>query len=301
MILNPKAGNRVARAWSRYRPYFAEAGYLLTENATEYARHAEVLVEKGLRSGFRQILIIGGDGTHHEVTNGILKQGLVPSSEITYALLPLGTGNDWVRSHNISRKWADWWAMFQRGNTVVQDAGKVTYTTPKGLREQRFFVNVAGMAYDAFVVSEMDKRPRHLVRNRFFYLYFVFRCLFQYKLPFITIAAPGFQWAKRCYTVNVGINRYSGGGMQLVPHASSNRGVLALTAAGSLSKFAVLWATPLFYNGKLGTHPKVTLREVTKLTVNSTEQVQLELDGELVGFAPADFSIRPACLRFVAP
>src|SRR5690606_1005147 len=110
----------------------------------------------------------------------------------------------------------------------------------------------------------------------------------KYKIPFLSVLFDGQKKEGQLLTVNIGICRYSGGGMQLVPHAQPNDGLLALTIAGKINPFMVLLVSPLFYLGKIGWHPKVEFFQTKKIVINplGNEQVLAEADGEFLGQAP---------------
>ena len=102
IIANPAAGNgAVGRRWPDIEALLQEMGFSYTVRFTEHRGHAVRLVDDAVLKGCRHILGLGGDGTNHEIANGILCQPHVPPADITYALLPIGTGNDWARTYNI--------------------------------------------------------------------------------------------------------------------------------------------------------------------------------------------------------
>jgi YegS/Rv2252/BmrU family lipid kinase len=301
-IVNPaSSAGAVGRRWPGIAQELRQAGFQLEVVYSEYTGHAIELARVAVENGWRQILAVGGDGTNHEVVNGLLTPTQCPSPEIRYALLPLGTGNDWVRTHGIPRQLSAWIAMMQAGHTRLQDVGLVTYFDGTE-QKQRYFVNVAGMAYDAFVVMRAARKGP--AAGRFAYLFLILQSLFRYRLVPARVKADDHTWEDRFYTINIGICRYSGGGMQFVPHARPDDGQLALTMAGSLSKLGVLLATPYFYNGKLAQHPKVNIAQTKTLQVEAVHPVQptlLEADGEFLGQTPAQFELLEKALRFVAP
>ncbi len=269
---------------------------------TEYPKHAIELVKTAIEAGCRHLIAVGGDGTNHEVTNGILMQQIVPSGAIIYALLPVGTGNDWARMYRIPSMPEPWLKMVQEGKTRFQDVGMVTYATADGQTGMRYFVNVAGMAYDAFVVEYAESRRSQSV-GRFYYLMMILRCLFRYRHAKSRVHHNGSSAEDHYYTINVGICRYSGGGIQMTPHAIPDDGLLALTLAGRISKIGVLLATPRFYNGTVGGHPKVDTFQADSVFVEAAGEapVLLEADGEFLGQAPAKFSVLEKALCILVP
>ena len=227
IIVNPAAGNGVAsRLWPNIKPVLLDRIPNATIVHTEYPDHAIELVESAVKSGFRYFIAVGGDGTNHEMANGILQQKIVPSTEITYALLPVGTGNDWIKTYGIPKNINQWLDMLLRGNTFLQDVGILDYHK-EGQKHLRYFVNVAGLAYDGFVVHFIERNKKK-VKNSLFYLFMIVRCIFRYNLIKARITFNGQEDTGYHYTINAGICKYSGGGMSLVPHAISNDFVVKL-------------------------------------------------------------------------
>ena len=296
IIVNPAAGNGAgARRWPEIERLLQELGFSYTVKFTERRGHAIELVEEAVLNGHRNFLALGGDGTNHEMANGILSQQTAPSADITYALLPIGTGNDWARMYRIP---ADPRRRLQRlleGETVLQDAGLVRYQRA-GQPQERFFINVAGMAYDAFIARQLD---RHRFVSRVQYLLMVAQYLFQYQLTPARIAFNGQQVDDSFYTINIGLCRYSGGGMQFVPQAIPDDGLFGLTFARRLPKWEVLMQTPRFYDGSLLSHPKIEGHQTARLRVEHLGEVPtlLEADGEFLGETPAEFTILEKALR----
>ncbi len=302
IIRNPAAGNgAVARQWPAIEQGLQAAGLKYEARLTKNRGHAIQLAQEGVERGFRKVMALGGDGTNNEVINGILLQQAVPSAEVLYALLPIGTGNDWRRTYKIPGNLEAFIQMLLRARTRLQDIGIVAYHK-NGRQQKRYFANVAGMAYDAFVVKEIEKKsfPAH---NKLLYLYMILRCLWKYQLQTARVSFDEQEITDRFYTINVGICSYSGGGLQLVPHAVPDDGLLALTLAGPLSKPAILLNTYRFYNGTVTEHPKVSAFQTKRIRVESSkgQPVFLEVDGELLGHTPVEFGLLEKALRVVVP
>ena len=274
-----------------------EMGFSYNVQFTERRGHASRLAEDAILKGGRYILGIGGDGTNHEITNGILGQNFVPSSEVYYALLPVGTGNDWARQYGISAVPRQRLERLLSLQTVMQDAGLVEYFA-EGETRKRYFVNVAGMAYDGFIGKKLTQKP---AQNRLHYLLMVAQYLLEYQLTGARILFDGQVVEDKYYTINIGLCRYSGGGMQLVPHAIPDDGLFALTYAGALSKAEVLLQTPRFYDGSLLKHPKIGSAQVRSVRVEQTgdSPTLLEADGEFLGETPAVFTLLEKALKVV--
>lgn len=304
VIINPTAGS--GKAQKRKSEILAKlnAANIPHEVAiTERQGHAIELCKTAIEEGFRHIIAIGGDGSNHEVMNGIMQQKVVPTYEITQCLIPVGTGNDWIRTHQLPRDVDKIIANIQHGKTQLQDIGKAKFLKDDVVTE-RYFMNVAGLAYDAFIAKKSNENP-NFVSNKLFYLYLILRCLFQYKPQNTRISFNQKNkiqtFENQYYTINIGICKYSGGGMQLVPHSIPNDGLFALTTVKSMSVGGVILATPYLYNGKIGHHKKgfVTQTDYIKIESLDNEPIMLELDGEFVGISPIEFEIIPNAFRFV--
>ena len=298
IIANPAAGvGSVGRRWPQIEQLLQEMGFSYSVYFTERRGHASRLAEDIILKGGRYLLGIGGDGTNHEIANGILGQSFAPSAEICYALLPVGTGNDWARQYGIPDDPRKRLERLKNLHTVLQDAGIAAYFKD-GKPEKRYFVNVAGMAYDGFIGKKLTERP---AQNRLHYLLMVAQYLMQYTLTGAKITFDGQSVEDDFYTINIGICRYSGGGMQLVPHAVPDDGLFALTYAGRMSKMEVMLQTTRFYNGTLLQYPKVGSAQARSVKVEQTGAAPtlLEADGEFLGETPVVFTLLEKALKIV--
>jgi diacylglycerol kinase (ATP) len=298
IIANPASGGgTVEKHWPDLERLLQEMGFSYSVQFTERRGHAARLAEDAVLKGHRHILAIGGDGTNHEVINGILGQRVVPSQEIFYALLPAGTGNDWARQYAIPVDSRQRLERLKACRSTFQDAGLVHFVN-EGKPGSRYFVNVAGMAYDGFIGKKLLENP---VRNRMEYLLRVAQYLFEYNLSKARIHFDDHVVEDFFYTVNIGLCRYSGGGMQFVPQAIPDDGLFALTFARRLAKWEVLLQTRRFYNGTLLEHPKVEGHQSKRIRVEhvGTKPTLLEADGEFLGETPVEFILLENALRIV--
>jgi YegS/Rv2252/BmrU family lipid kinase len=302
VIVNPAGGNGAVKVrWAFIEAALKQSGLPLEIVFTEAPGHATTLAREAIEKGFRHLVAVGGDGTGNETVNGILQQEVVDSQTVTFALMPVGTGNDWVRFWKVPKQTEAWLDMLKAGKTAFQDVGVARFMKD-GKEGLRYFINVAGMAYDAFVVKYSEQR-KYLLKNRFFYLWLVFTCLWKYRLSRARVAFDGQVVEDLFYTINAGILPYSGGGMQLVPQAVPDDGLLALTFARKLSKLGVILNTWRFYNGSIGEHPLISTlsAKTVKITSLDDEPIYLEADGEWLGQTPVEFSILPNALKIVIP
>jgi YegS/Rv2252/BmrU family lipid kinase len=298
IIANPvSGGGATKKRWPQIEQLLQQMGFAYTVQFTEYRGHATRLADDAILKGHRQIMGIGGDGTNHEIINGIVGQTVVPSQEISYAIMPVGTGNDWARAYGIPPDPKKRLEQLLEGKTTTQDIGHITYMRD-GVQQQRYFAGVAGLAYDGYIGQALDK-DRLTALSRLQYLAMVGQYLFKYKLSEAAISYDGQTARDFFYTINIGLCRYSGGGMQLVPHAIPDDGLFALTFARKLPKYEVLLLTPRFYNGTILSHPQVEGYQAKSIRIDHIGDTPtlLEADGEFLGQTPVEFSMLEKALR----
>ncbi|MCC7466146.1 MAG: diacylglycerol kinase family lipid kinase [Saprospiraceae bacterium] len=296
IIANPAARNgAMGRHWPDIERWLQELGFAYSVQFTEHRGHAARLIEDALLKGGRYIMGIGGDGTNHELVHGLFSQTFVPPSEVFYTLLPFGTGNDWAREHGIPVDPRRRLEQLHQGKMRAQDIGRVQYQRD-GETRSRYFVNVAGMAYDGFIGQKLTEHP---ARNKVHYLLKVAQYLRAYRLSKARIVFDGQTVEDHFYTINIGLCRYSAGGMQLVPHAVPDDGLFALTFARSLSKLEVLLQTPRFYNGTILSHRSIEGHQARHIRVEHLGETPtlLEADGEFLGETPVTFELLEKALN----
>jgi diacylglycerol kinase (ATP) len=271
----------------------------LTQKGGDATRFAQ----EGIAAGHRKIMAIGGDGTGNEVINGIFKQNLIPYHEITYTLMPVGTGNDWVRNLNLPKTIESFFAMIQQGHSTWQDIGVIRYAkqgSNDGITHEHFFANAGGAGYDAAVVHSVEFSKRILTK-KISYLWHILKCLNHYDAPKVRVTFDEQTIIDRFYTINFGIHRYSGAGMQLTPHAIADDGLLALTLIRDLPRVVVALNTPKLYLGTVAKlQPYTTLHQVKKIQIESLGAPMLvETDGEFLGQTPIEIKILHKALRII--
>ena len=88
---------------------------------TEHKWHATELTVSAVEAGYRHIIVVGGDGTLHEVVNGLFIQKQVAPSDVTIAVIAVGSGNDWIRMHGIPTHYSEAIRTIKEGYTFLQD------------------------------------------------------------------------------------------------------------------------------------------------------------------------------------
>ncbi|THH40415.1 diacylglycerol/lipid kinase family protein [Neolewinella litorea] len=275
-IVNPAAaGGRAARWWKYAWPVLNKrltgATFTLSDRQHPLADRLAAAVS----AGHTEIVGVGGDGTHHDLVNAAVDHAL--TSAFTYTPLPLGSGNDWCRTLRVPRHILQWLEMLEKSTVIDHRVGKLTY----GEGRERHFVNAAGLAYDAAVVRRCaDSDYKH----RLIYPVLTALHLPAFQPPRLTLDYNGTQVVGTFHTINIGLGRYKGGGMELLPQASPTADTLALTYATGVPLHRIVTNSWRFYTGSIGRVEGVTTCHARVISVSGP--TGLEADGEYLGTTP---------------
>lgn len=301
IVINPRsAGGKATLEWQKIALLLAQNEIAYTHIFTEYPQQATELVKNAIENGFRKIVAIGGDGTLNEVMNGIFAQKVVNSTDIEFAVIPVGTGSDWIRTHKIPKSYKESIALLKNGKNTYQDIGIVKYWQ-NGEEKIRYFMNVAGFAYDAFVGEKTYHVSKAGLSGTFYYLWLTIKCLGEYDSAQMTIEGEGFKFEGRVFLANAGICRYSGGGMQLVPLSITDDGLFDITVIEHLSPLEIIWHIPKVYIGKTYSIKNSHHYRTPWLKVSAKNECKIEVEGEVLGQVPVELSILSKALKLRVP
>jgi len=293
-LVNPAAENGAAgRRWPELAHEAASLGLQgdtrfserpghLTELAREAAPNADLLVA------------VGGDGTVNEVVNGIA--GL----DVELALIPRGTGGDFVRTFGIPRKLDRAVEVALRGRTRAIDLGRGRYRSWAGEDEESYFANIASAGMSGAIAKRTNETSKAL-GGKVSYAWATVAVFSRWRSDEVRVRVDGTEQAGRMHDVIVANGRYLGGGMKMVPEAEPDDGLLDVLLIGDLTKRDLLLTMPKTYRGKHLPHPKATLLRGTTVEIDAPEPLPVELDGEQPGTTPVRFEIVPRALRLRVP
>jgi len=297
LIVNPVAGaNSTYRKWPRIGRLLKRAGLSFDYAYTEGVGHAIELARAAASDGYRYLVAVGGDGTVHEVANGILSS---PNAATTpLGIVSTGTGSDFIRSVGIPRDYSRACSFLTSSRRLLIDVGVVEYRKGKETL-RRFFVNAAGVGFDAAVVAATERLPKYF-GGTIPYLGGLMRTLFGYRNKPVSLNIEGKVEPDRVLSVVVANGCYFGGGMRMAPRAELGDKLLDVVIVGDIGKFELLKALPMVYQGTHLSHPKVRMERATRVSIESAEPFLVHADGELLGEGPVSFTIVPAALSLVA-
>lgn len=299
VVVNPHAGlSKCGHDWPLIEKLLREAGLSFSSTLTTHREHAISITTTAVKKGYRKFIVVGGDGTLNEVVNGLFLQKIVPTSEFIVGLVPVGTGNDWRRSFGISDDYRKAIATLVQGKIILQDVGHITYQNARGPKS-RYFVNVAGMGYDAVVARKTNIQKDKGKGGPLSYLFNLFTSLLYYHHTQVKITADGVPIETDAFSLSVGIGQYNGGGMRQLPFAHPADGLLDMTLIQKIGKLTVLKEVKNLYDGSFIRHPKVKTLKAAEFIIESSPAIELEADGESLGHSPFRIKIIPSVLQVV--
>ena len=241
------------------------------------------------QSGIRHIVAAGGDGTINEVVNGIFTAG-IDTREVWMAVLPLGRGNDWVRTHNYPKTIAEVVEAWRDGNFIQHDIGKVTSRT-NGKNYSRYFINIAGFGFDADVIYDVTHNPPHLFGLNVYKLSLL-KSLFSHKPTAIQVSAKeDFNFKGEVFMVIAAICQYNGGGIREAKYAVPDDGLLDLIVIPKMSIPKVLKHLKDMTSGNhIDTIEGIRMIQTTQADFTSDDLFRGEVEGELL--RPGNYHIK---------
>jgi diacylglycerol kinase (ATP) len=296
VIVNPVAGARsTRRKWPVISRLLERIGLSFDFSYTEGVGHAMELARIAASDGYHYLVAVGGDGTVNEVANGILHSQNAAATAL--GVVSTGTGSDFARSAGLARDYTTACTNLTSSRRLTIDVGLVAYQRD-GKRQERFFVNSAGVGFDAAVTKETERYPKFF-GGTIPYVAGMLRTLISYKNKPIVLKVGDEEERYRVLAVSVTNGNYMGGGMRIAPDAALDDRLLDVVVIGDFGKLEILKEFPKVYKGTHVNLPKVSVKKASKVTIESAEPMLLYADGEMLGECPVEFGVLPKALSIV--
>ncbi len=299
VIINPNAGEgKGKKDWERISGIFEKNNIPIIPEFTGGKGHATALARDGIAAGFRKIISVGGDGTLNEVVNGVFKQDHCPPLEIVIGMIPVGTGNDWGRMFGIPLVYEGSVKVIKEYKVMPHDIGLISYFN-NGEKEKRYFINIAGLGFEAVVVKKSNAQKDKGRSNKAIYFINLLSSLISYKNTRADLVIDGKKTTSNVFSINVGNGRFCGGGMRQTPDAIPDDGLFDITVIKSMGRLEIIKNLKILYDGTILSHPKVDGYRSNNLQVYSDSILYAEADGESLGHTPAEFTIIPSGINII--
>ena len=313
-VVNPHAGSgRTASEWKKAEQMLISRGIAFTCRMTDCRQHATEIACRAAEEGYRRFIAVGGDGTIHELLGGIacaignarLNGGKMDLSEFYLAVIPVGSGNDWIKAHGITHDTASVVGLIEKGSFALQDIAKVTVLEHSRGKEggdmlvpgpYSYMVNIGGAGLDARVCDRVNYQKNHGKKGRMLYINSLVYNLVHGDIFNVSIECDGnVVYDGECLSVAFGIGQYSGGGLRQTPDAVTDDGLLDYTVIPPVSVMEMLKDGPRLFNGTFTKADFLVCGRCRSMTVYTApgHTAPVEVDGEIVGALPVRIEILP--------
>ncbi len=267
-----------------------ERGHRVEVRVTWEPGDARQFAAEAAESGIGTVVAAGGDGTLHEVVNGVVGTGEPMACAL--GVLPLGTANDFATTCGIpTADLLDALMLIAEGTPAPIDVGRLG---------QRAFINVASGGFGAQVTVETPQELKRMLGAAAYFLTGL-RHVTDLQACHASLAAPEFTWEGAFYALAVGNGRQAGGGFQICPRALLDDGLLDVVVIPSMPRALLL---TLLDDLRRATHLEdrhIVYRRVPVLRIESDEQLQVNLDGEPIRGDSFFFETLPRRIPFFLP
>lgn len=280
-IVNPVAGNgRGLHVYNQLSKSDTFKKIPARHFFTEYPHHAEEIAREICSSNLKDIkgiIVIGGDGTIHEVMNGI------GDVDIPISFIPGGSGNDFGRGSGIT---GSPHTILKR---IINDDKGISYW--RGIYDidnsiKRSFVNSIGLGFDAEITKKANKSYYKKVFNKLnlgnlSYAIAIIQVLFRFR-PFRAVIELDQEKKiiSDCWMVTIANHQYYGGGMKIIPSAQIQADYFPVLIIQGISKWKILGLFLTVFSGKHMKFKEVNLYHARQVSIHSDQPISYQVDGQ---------------------
>ncbi|MDH4101916.1 MAG: diacylglycerol kinase family lipid kinase [Thermoleophilia bacterium] len=295
-LVNPaSAGGTTGKRWPEIAHRAAALGLAGDALISEEPGHLAILAADAVREGASLLVAVGGDGSVNEVVNGMAEGG---NAEL--AVIPRGTGWDFVRTYGIPRDLDAAIDIALNGDVREIDLGLVSYRTWAGADGRAYFANVASAGISGAIAQRANEASKAL-GGKISYYWATLAVFVRWQTGDMRVSVDDEIRGGKMIDVVVANGRYLGGGMMMCPDAEPDDGQLDVLLIGDVTKRDLLFVLPKTYRGRHLPHPRLEILRGQVITVDADEPLPVELDGEQPGTTPARFEVVPGALRLRIP
>ena len=290
-LVNPASANgKTGKRWPDIARAAHAAGLRGEAIFSERPGQLGELAREAADEGASLLVVVGGDGTVHEVVNGIAGR-----EDVELALIPRGTGWDFARTHGIPKKLGDAIRIALEGTARPFDLGRATYDSGAD-----WFANIASVGMSGAVAAKANATTKAL-GAKFSYLLALGTVFARWKNVHLRVRVDDIERDALMEDTIVAVGRYLAGGMMITPEAEPDDGLFDVLLIGDVTKTELVRVMPKIYRGTHLPHPKGELLRGRTVTIEADEPLPVQLDGEQPGTTPVRFEIVPAAIRLRVP
>ncbi len=299
IVCNPLANRHKAARIAKRCQQLTSGHATVSWQFSAYHRHAVVLAQQAAEQGARKVIAMGGDGTVHEVVNGLMQQPA--ERRPVLGIIPVGSGNDFARTLGIPADPVEALHLALDGSLNPVDIASIHDQT--GRRE--YWTNTLGIGFDAVV----NIRSRRIPWVRGFLIYFLSALqtiLFNHTPLGIRACQDERAWEQHLLMLVLCNGRREGGAFWVAPDASQNDGKLNYLGIQKISRLTMLYTIPFVMRGQQARLPYVCQGTFRRLALTCDQPLFIHTDGEI--YAGLDSTLReiqveviPAAIQATIP
>lgn len=293
-IVNPRAGSGTSMSeWLPAEQMLEQEHIPFVTAMTDHKKHAVTLAREAAAEGYRRIAAVGGDGSLHEVLGGICSwcaETGTPTEEFYLAVVPIGSGNDWIKSCRVPNDVP----------TVIRMIAEESFGWMDILRAESrdgkvgYVANSAGVGFDSHVCERVNLQKERGMRDRLIYLKALRYTFFHLKPIRVVIRENGEAvFAGEAYSIAIGNGPWSGGGMRQVPLAANDDGLIDYMVVPKTKLYKLMKEVPRLFAGTVNESPLIHAGRCRQLRITPLDEVSadiIEYDGEIEGQLPLDLT-----------
>ena len=273
LILNPNAD--MGNAWKRASDlrHIANGKNEISWAGTVFPTHAKELAKQAAEEGYDLVIAVGGDGTAHEVINGLME---TPAEKRPrFGIVPLGSGNDYAANLGLPRSPEKALDTILNGKPKKFDLAMIE--DENGRKE--YWDNTTNIGFGGSVNYYSHKLP--IIRGFLMYLIAVLQTIFsKYIVMKCKITTDQAEWEEESIMIALNNGPREGGGFHTGPHAVMDDGLLNYTIAKRISRLKMLMLLPAFMNGTQEKDKAVYMGTFKSMEIISDAPLYLHADGE---------------------
>jgi YegS/Rv2252/BmrU family lipid kinase len=289
LVVNPEAGRGLGRErGAAIGQYLHELGLPARILNSAGPGDVQAKVQAALAEKPRVVIAAGGDGTVHEAVNGWMRAG----GGAPLGVVPVGTGNDFVKMLGLSHDWREACWRIVRGDTRRVDVGRCN---------DYWFANSLGIGFDAQVALEANK-IRWLRGNAVYGLALAKILTLMHSTPEVRIRHDGEKLSVPITLLTINNGKVEGGAFVMAPDAEIDDGLFDVVVAKGMGRLGVLQLLPQVLKGQHMSHPKVVKFRTGRLSVEADVALPIHADGELTytGAKKLEIEVLPRALEVIS-
>jgi YegS/Rv2252/BmrU family lipid kinase len=292
-ILNPAAGGGRARTKFRdARARLERADIDLDVHETKGPGHAREIAKAARADGVTRFLSVGGDGTSFEVVDGLFAAS-GDHEPPTLGLLPLGTGNSFLRDFDIDTTDLAIEAL-ARGREHSCDVIRAEHGAGS-----LHYINLLSIGFTADAGGLTNRRFKALGPAG--YVLATVVCTARLKHPIFPMRLDGGAWdARPAVLLSFSNSKYTGGTMMMAPSADVSDGELDVIRVGGMGRFRLLKTFPRIFGGTHVTADDVEQTRARHVELDGLGELECMVDGEVMPLSLRSLTVVPGALKVIA-